>query len=605
MSMGKSRLAFFGAVTLMTVAPGAFAAENPAYPATKALRIQAVQLTAGPAYTGEIGQNTGTNEHGVLTKYRDANGDLILQSVWMSGNVSEALGYWQGMCTSIKMTEDGPEVLASNVMISDYTGGNRNFNRPSIAGFGIRHASGEGVVLVAFGSDSADLGAETDTTRTYVKAINERCQEIAPAQQISDTNDDDNGGSGPGVVMKAVPSLEDPLVITGGWAAFSSFRNGNGGEVYGYGVHVTTDPNSMPANQVVVDLAWRNIAYSNLNIARQSLTMGKQWTREVGETAGGDPGLLVIGGPYGNDRPPSEGVVAVGLDPETGTKMTETFIVEEASDTQDYYPNDVTVAQGQFDSQIVFSYNVSNGAGANSDEKGSSTTTIETLDIDANYNFSPQHKLEVVEGFTNQTHSTMCTGLAGEVNDTSDLDKSIALISASPIASGQGQIALLHFGSQDNITKYFDNIISESSDSGMQSNLYGDNPQNQGRNTMHCIGDIENPGWHVEGGYKPWVKSFWAATISGPVAGSNKNAMFVVLTPATGEFEPDGQTSGPTTDASSSASGQGPGTGPGNESSSACACRTVGSSNNDFSLAGLALMGLGIAVVARRRRGES
>jgi MYXO-CTERM domain-containing protein len=49
-------------------------------------------------------------------------------------------------------------------------------------------------------------------------------------------------------------------------------------------------------------------------------------------------------------------------------------------------------------------------------------------------------------------------------------------------------------------------------DTGWLSNIYGNNPNTQGRNFIKCIGDVKNPGYGVTGGYQPDVKSFVAVS---------------------------------------------------------------------------------------------
>lgn len=70
------------------------------------------------------------------------------------------------------------------------------------------------------------------------------------------------------------------------------------------------------------------------------------------------------------------------------------------------------------------------------------------------------------------------------------------------------------------------------------ANIYGQNPNTQGRNYMHCIGNVTNPGYGVTGGYMSDVKSFVAIPATSrrrdPLSGQleDKLALEVLLVPA-------------------------------------------------------------------------
>ena len=75
-------------------------------------------------------------------------------------------------------------------------------------------------------------------------------------------------------------------------------------------------------------------------------------------------------------------------------------------------------------------------------------------------------------------------------------------------------------------------------DHGWLANIYGQNPNTQGRNYMHCIGNVTNPGYGITGGYMSDVKSFVGIPATSrrrdPLSGQmeDKLALEVVLVPA-------------------------------------------------------------------------
>jgi MYXO-CTERM domain-containing protein len=161
-------------------------------------------------------------------------------------------------------------------------------------------------------------------------------------------------------------------------------------------------------------------------------------------------------------------------------------------------------------------------------------------------------------------------------------------------------------------------------DSGHIANIYGQNPNTQGRDFLRCIGDVPNPGHGVSGGYLSNVESFFVAPHAGRIPGDPKNALFLSLVPGKTdkpvvvappeEVEPPIEagatvTTGsgdPSTGVTTGSGGQG-----GNDSTgsfgeaqpASCSCSAPGSASTPTSgsLGGLAALGLAIAIVARRR----
>jgi MYXO-CTERM domain-containing protein len=74
-------------------------------------------------------------------------------------------------------------------------------------------------------------------------------------------------------------------------------------------------------------------------------------------------------------------------------------------------------------------------------------------------------------------------------------------------------------------------VNSENGDSGYISNIYGRNPNNQGRDFLRCIANVANPGYGVANGFMPNVKSFIAAPHGGRKSGDPKNSLFLSLMP--------------------------------------------------------------------------
>jgi MYXO-CTERM domain-containing protein len=126
----------------------------------------------------------------------------------------------------------------------------------------------------------------------------------------------------------------------------------------------------------------------------------------------------------------------------------------------------------------------------------------------------------------------------------------------------------------------------------------------QGRDFLRCIGDVPNPGYHVEGGYMKDVKSFFVAPVPGRVPGDYKNSLFLSFVPGQADQvltpqnpAPADQPPAPTTDNSGNQTNTAP------ASTSGCACSTPGTrSDSGTMLGGLALVGLVIGAVRRKAK---
>jgi len=178
-------------------------------------------------------------------------------------------------------------------------------------------------------------------------------------------------------------------------------------------------------------------------------------------------------------------------------------------------------------------------------------------------------------------------------------------------------------------------------DSGFMSNIYGQNPRQQGREFMSCIGDVANPGYHVANGFMADVATFFVVPHAGRVPGDYKNALWLGLVPAksdsalppegpkdpadipTGNVAPGSTPPAPGNPNASNPNNpdhpQNPGTNAGTntgdntgtdnappaQSASGCACSVPTTSSNANYAGGVALLGLGLIFASRRRRNEA
>jgi hypothetical protein len=130
-----------------------------------------------------------------------------------------------------------------------------------------------------------------------------------------------------------------------------------------------------------------------------------------------------------------------------------------------------------------------------------------------------------------QVHASVCSGGYGP-NNALHLAVFDASITGSGLASAQWATfdvptrALTKVGRPLSLGAY-------NGDSGYLANLYGQNPNNQGRDFMRCIGDVPNPGFGIEGGNQPDVSTYFVFAYAGRVGEEEKNSLFVSFLPAT------------------------------------------------------------------------
>ena len=111
-----------------------------------------------------------------------------------------------------------------------------------------------------------------------------------------------------------------------------------------------------------------------------------------------------------------------------------------------------------------------------------------------------------------------------ETGEVREVELFVAVMGASPTGLGQPSLQFVKYEqSAFKVDKNNDNwTVGFYGDSGRLANLYGPNPNVQGRDFPLCIGGVKNPGYKVTNGYMPEVETFFLAPHAGtsPVAGS-------------------------------------------------------------------------------------
>lgn len=501
------------------------------------------------------------HEQSVVTTIQK-NGKSYVVMVYMSSNVEDSLGPWQGKCTSYELDPVlGPVMAADQVLLTKNENTDRPFNRPALINDGTN-------ILMGFG-----YAPNGGNTRTFVQLMDEKCNLLSDPLKVSN-NDNENIGAA-------------HLTSLGPGKFFVTYYSNNGNEARGRLVSVQGNTITKEDN--------RNLL-NPCNVGRSPIASSNGYS------------LACTG--LGNNRPPEIGMACTYLDP-TGNVVWKNQIVAEADPENNVYFNQssvVTLGNGRF----ALMAQESNGNGKNSNDKGYNIDHVWILEPTAD---GPGVKAHTMGNAIYSTHSTLLTGNYGENGENV-----LAIFEASPTNSGTAAISFLRYDPAALAFKPVDTQMDQwvastrYADSGKLSNMYGANPNTQGRDFLHGIGGVKNPGYGVQGGWMSDVETFFVLPYNGKSDREDepKNAAYVTFLPgkvdkaqapeSPKEFTPQnptgvkpGEPQTPTT--------QNPGTAAGEngalQQGSGGGCNF--GAGNASTTGGLAMLGLGLLVAARRR----
>jgi MYXO-CTERM domain-containing protein len=524
---------------------------------TLVIKPSILQLMTGQD-NGEMGKNTGPGNEQPVSVYTTKDGRSFITTVYMT-SIGQDM-YWQGMCSSVELTKEGPKPLADN-QLTYVDVNHRPFNHPRMAW------DGEDLLLL-YGSDEMD----DEQTATYVHVLDpETCQLLTETPTL--VSDNPNNDCGAGDIVANAPGK-----FTAGY-----LDAGGGGKSTSIGLRV--DKSSGDYN---IEVTYRTVVHTPGNIGRATIAaMG--------------PDRSIHCSAMGQQRPPDYGVSCSILDTSTGDILHQEYIAE-SDKLQKIYWNQPQIMHLEDNKFVVMALR-SNGDGRKTNDKGSNTMGLWVLEAsDTGFvRLAESDDLDI----SWQTHASICTGAYGV-----DGEKHIGVVGAPVTGAGQPTMQMVQY--LDNkllVDKRNEFITAPAGDSGHLANIYGANPNNQGRDFMFCAGDIPNPGFEGgEGAFMPEVETLWVMPVAGKKSGQSKNALFLSLVPGKSAVALTGSEEAPDEPADPGEEGpNSPTTTTDNEQADGCSCRAVGSQGNSSSNpAGLAaLLGLGLLGVASRRRRRS
>lgn len=537
-----------------------------------------LKLSAGVG--GELQKNGGPANEQIYPAVFNANGSQYIVVIDMNSNVKQGDNdkYWQCKCTSILMDPIlGPQTIVAEKQITD-NGGQRSCNHPRIASNGADYG------VWTYGSNDVN-----GNTRTFVQGINYKCETQGNRVRISEDNNQNEGA---------------PHIIYNGndyfTAGYLSTANNDKDAAYAVGIKATMADGAQKT--------WITNVVNPSNIGRPSFV-----------PVGTDKTFFCAS--KGNNRPPEQGVECATLNAMDGTILHKELIAK-SDPANNSYMGQPTVAKLS-DSMMAIQVLESNGYGKKTDKKGTNYSHL--------YAFSISGDTFAKQAYQNgiglaPTHSAICSGAYGEKGE-----QYLAVFGMSPTGIGQPNMQFVSFtgGSFKADINANNWIVGYYGDSGRLANLYGPNPNTQGRDFPMCVGDIKNPGFGKLNGYMSTVETFFLA----PHAGNNgsneelKNGAYLTFVPgkvaqpivpqAPADPKKGIATGDPGT---AGAGGTGPGAGAGGSdagsagsgqagnsshvslgSDGGCSVPASGGGSSPLNLA-FAALGVGALLAARRRR---
>jgi MYXO-CTERM domain-containing protein len=586
-----------------------------------------VQLSTGVLMVKQSSDakvSRGTGAGVLMPRIEMMSGNKLL-AIWMDSapdsmvppsNASDNNGYWEGKTAIIQLNAESAPTLMASQQLTTFDG-DRPFNHPRLASAGdyavVNFAStiedpnttNQYVMIVDSSGKMANLSGTTLNGDNQVYDDNGQLQQVLNVG----LNDGDNHGAAEIHYIGKDAMGADHFI--GGF-----LHNNN--DSYAFGLTVTKTATGYTANQ-----DWLTLYARPANIGRPTIAIT-------------GPTTAVACAAKGNNRPPEIGIQCDVLDTTTG-KVTYKSLVAPSQPDQHVYMNQPTITNlgnGICGLGVV----MSDGAGRNNNGHfmGSNTSMAYTIDCNT---LEVKNTQSAVAPF--QRHATMTSSLFGNQGQTF-----MGSLGCSSTGAGGAGLQLISVDSNGMMSVDKQNNLMPvmwQCDTAWLAYKGLRNPRDQGREFLHTLGNVPNPGFQDPKGWMPEVSHFAVSLIPAvKESTSTRNSLFMSFAPIAwdknvtvvmGEAVDVSQIPA---GASPSAGGGGtvlgggdpnvngpgaPGGGGGGSSggniippsghswhngysgsdngSGGCSVSAVG---GEESLEGLALVGLGLAIAASRRR---
>jgi len=575
--------------------------------------------------------NRGSGGGILMPRLEQISGDRLL-AIWMDSAPDVTLGpqdqgdnngYWEGKTAIIQLNKEAAPQISAVQQISQF-GGDRPFNHPRLAA--VRDASGNpgDYVVVSFAATIED----PNITNEYVMILDSTGKPVNLS--TSSTGIDDNGNQRSGQVRdfngQLVPTVLDvgqrdgdnhgasEMHFVGSDSTGDHFVGGylhNNNDSYAFGVTITKDS----SGNSVAHEDWQTLFVRPANIGRPTIAV--TGANQVTACAA-----------KGNNRPPEIGVVCTVLDTTDGHIINKALVAPSQPD-QKVYMNQPTIASlGNGLCALGVINSDGQGRNRNGHFQGTNVSMAYTIDCST---LQIKNTQTAVAPF--QRHATLTDTLFGNQGQTF-----VGALGCS--STGAGGAGLQLIGVDQNGMMTVDKVnnlmpVMWSCDTAWLSYKGLRNPRNQGRDFIHTLGSVPNPGFQDPKGWMPEVSHFAISLVPAPVNANSqypRNSVYASFIPIAWDKSvqvsmgaavdvsqipagpsPTAPNGAPTIGGGTAGGGGGTSGSPsagsgirhhgflGMTDGGGCSIGAVGADPAE-GLEGLALVGLGLAIAASRRR---
>jgi MYXO-CTERM domain-containing protein len=580
-----------------------------------------VQLSTGVLLVKQSSNEKVTRGTGagiLMPRLEMMNGNKLL-AIWMDSapdsmvppsDADDNNGYWEGKTAVVQLNAEAAPQILNTQQITTFDG-DRPFNHPRLASAG-------DYVVVGFASSIEDpnitneyvmilddTGKVAPLTGTSLNGDNQVYDDHGNLQPVLNVgqNDGDNHGASEMHFIGTDAQGADHFI--GGY-----LHNNN--DSYAYGLTVTKTANGYNATQT-----WSTLFTRPANIGRPTIAVTSSTTATACAAKG-------------NNRPPEIGIECVTLNTLTG-QITNKALVAPSQPDQKVYMNQPTITplgNGLCGMGIV----MSDGQGRNHNGHflGSNTSMAYTIDCTT---LEVKNTQSAVAPF--QRHSTITSSVFGNQGQTF-----MGSLGCSSTGAGGAGLQLISVDSNGMMSVDKQNNLMPvmwQCDTAWLSYKGLRNPNNQGRDFLHTLGNVPNPGYGDPKGWMPEVSNFAVSLVPSVNSPTDiRNSLFMSFAPIAWDKSvtvtmgeavlvsqiPTGPspTSGgsgpilgggdPNVNGNAGSTGSTPGS-PGGPSwhngyagaqngAGGCSVTDVGTTSSE-GLGGLALLGLGLVAATRRR----
>lgn len=395
--------------------------------------------------------------------------------------------------------ERGPQRMVDGLLLTNNRG-NRPCNHPDL------QYAGDGKMLFLFGTNDDN----DENVQPYAQMLDAMTgNPLGARTNLGDNNGND--GAGTAQILKTGATLDALALPTAYPKRFVYCYNDNGNNADCTVAQINQDQSVNVTNRIddVIDPA---------NIPRPFMA---QITTD---------GKFAVTAAKGDERPPEDGAYVRVIDvanPNAGDggKLTGQMALMKSNEGNHLYANSPELQPGPT-AGTFWAINTTSHQEADN-EKGASALYAHIVQ------FGPDYGLQIMSTKAvghYQAHASLCTSTHGP-----DGVQAGVLIESSITNSGPGVATPLYYDTAGlAITEGPAKVTTPyTADSGELANLYGNNPNTQGRDFVSCIGSVANPGYGLDTGWQKETQSFIVTASYGMMSPDDyKNSMFLTFIPA-------------------------------------------------------------------------